>query len=288
MTMSDAERFALLGEGNPKLPKGPLTFTDGSQFDKYKEGSAEINESDIRNWLKEYTVYGVQTYKAAYPCSFEIFGQVVSFRNVGALTGKGKAKVPDVHGILAGSDLKVEVMEEKLLQDLTRETCLLMSAIASPGLNIRLPSLEQSGHVSRGDTSSLKDLDAFVSNSMVGFLLKHKGLAFPALQICIEAFTWTDSEAVTKVSSFCAPVILLAIATNNAELREFVSKDLFYAIIKGLELESNAVISADLIGLCREIFMYLRDRDPAPRQGNYYCPCYFNALDKVLSLKSYI
>ncbi|KAJ9180164.1 hypothetical protein P3X46_008442 [Hevea brasiliensis] len=178
MTMSDAERFALLGEGNPKLPKGPLTFTDGSQFDKYKEGSAEINESDIRNWLK-----GIR------------------------------------------------------------------------------------------DSS---------------FLLKHKGLAFPALQICIEAFTWTDSEAVTKVSSFCAPVILLTIATNNAELREFVSKDLFYVIIKGLELESNAVISADLIGLCREIFMYLRDRDPAPRQGNYYCPCYFNALDKVLSLKSYI
>lgn len=98
------------------------------------------------------------------------------------------------------------------------------------------------------------------------FLLKHKGLALPALQICLEAFTWTDSEAVTKVSSFCAHVVLLAIATNSVELQEFVSKDLFYAIIKGLELESNAVISADLVGLCREIFIYLRDRDPAPRQ----------------------
>lgn len=50
--MSDAERFALLGEGNPKLPKGSLTSADGSQVDMTKEGYAEANESDIRNWLK--------------------------------------------------------------------------------------------------------------------------------------------------------------------------------------------------------------------------------------------
>lgn len=52
MTMSDAERFALLGEGNPKLPKGSLTSADGSQVGMTKEGYAEANESDIRNWLK--------------------------------------------------------------------------------------------------------------------------------------------------------------------------------------------------------------------------------------------
>lgn len=98
------------------------------------------------------------------------------------------------------------------------------------------------------------------------FLLKHKGLALPALQICLEAFRWTDGEAVTKVSSFSAVLVLLAILTNNVELREFVAKDLFSAIIQGLALESNAIISADLVGLSREIFIYLCERDPAPRQ----------------------
>ncbi|XP_043816148.1 protein HASTY 1 isoform X2 [Manihot esculenta] len=331
MTMSDAERFALLGEGNPKLPKGSLTSADGSQVGMTKEGYAEANESDIRNWLKGirdsgYNVLGLsmtvgdpffkcldvdyvgialmeniqsmefrhirqlvhsvliylvkscpsETWevwleKLLYPLFLHV-QQVLHF-SWSSLLHEGKAKAPDVHGMLAASDLKVEVMEEKLLRDLTRETCLLLSSIASPGLNSGLPSLEQSGQVSRADISSLKDLDAFASNSMVGFLLKHKGLALPALQICLEAFTWTDSEAVTKVSSFCAHVVLLAIATNNVELQEFVSKDLFYAIIKGLELESNAVISADLVGLCREIFIYLRDRDPAPRQVLLSLPC---------------
>lgn len=52
MVMSDSERSSLLGEGNLKVPKGALTFTDGSQFDINKEGDREPNETDIRNWLK--------------------------------------------------------------------------------------------------------------------------------------------------------------------------------------------------------------------------------------------
>ncbi|KAF7805169.1 protein HASTY 1 [Senna tora] len=45
MSMSDVERFSLLGEGNVKVSKGALTMTDGSQ-----EGYTESNEVDIRNW----------------------------------------------------------------------------------------------------------------------------------------------------------------------------------------------------------------------------------------------
>lgn len=52
MIMSDVERFSLLGEGNPKLSKGTLTFTDGSLFDTSKEGYGEPSDTDIRNWLK--------------------------------------------------------------------------------------------------------------------------------------------------------------------------------------------------------------------------------------------
>ena len=52
MTISDVEQFSILGEGNPKLSKSTLTFTEGSQLDTKKEGYAESNESDIRNWLK--------------------------------------------------------------------------------------------------------------------------------------------------------------------------------------------------------------------------------------------
>lgn len=190
-----------------------------------------------------------------------------------SLLQEGRAKVPDLHGIQAGSDLKVEVIEEKLLRDLTREICSLLSVLASPGLNPGLPSLEQSGHFSRLEASSLRNLDTFTSSTMVGFLLNHKSLAVPALQISLEALRWTDSEAVTKVTSFCRAIILLAIFTDSVELLEYVCKNLFHAIIQGLALESNAFISADLVGLCREIFVYLSDRDPAPRQILLSLPC---------------
>jgi hypothetical protein len=39
MAMSDVERFTLLGEENPELPKNP------------KEGYDEPDESDIQNWF---------------------------------------------------------------------------------------------------------------------------------------------------------------------------------------------------------------------------------------------
>lgn len=183
-----------------------------------------------------------------------------------SLLQEGIAKVPDLHGILAGSDLKVEVMEEKLLRDLTREICSLFSVLAAPGLNTTLPSLEQAAQISHMDDSSMKDLNAFAFSSMAGFVLNNKSVAIPALKICLGAFGWTDSEAVSKVSSFCGVVVLLAISTNNLDLREFVCKDLFAAMIQGLSLESNAFISSDLVGYCREIFIYLSKRDPSPRQ----------------------
>ncbi|KAJ3669542.1 hypothetical protein LUZ60_011492 [Juncus effusus] len=179
------------------------------------------------------------------------------------LVQEGRAKLPDNLGNLSGLELKVEVMEEKLLRDLTREVCSLLSAIAS--LNTGLPSLDQLG-TNRGDQSSLKDLQSCASTSLVAFLLLHKDQAIPALRLTLSVLTYTDGDAVTKLIPFCQSLVLLAVATNNAELRQFVTKDLFLAVIQGLALESNAVISAELVGICREIYVYLVERDPTPRQ----------------------
>ncbi|KAL8545620.1 hypothetical protein ACS0TY_005666 [Phlomoides rotata] len=324
MVMSDFERISFLGEGKHKLPKGSVTFNDGSQFDISKESFSEPSGNDIRNWLKGirdsgYSILGLSAtlgdsfFRCIDPHSVIVALteniQYMEFRHIKqlvhlaliplvkccpldlwevwlekllhplllhvwqalssswlSLLQDGKTKVPDLLGVLAGSDLKVEVMEEKILRNLTREICSLFSVLASPGLNVAVPSLEQAAQMSHMDDSSKRDLNAFASSSMVGFVLYHKSLAIPILKICIEAFSWTDSEAMSKVTPFCGVVVLLAISTNNVELREFVCKDLFSAIIQGLTLESNAFASADLVGLCREIFVYLSNRDPSPRQ----------------------
>ena len=118
-------------------------------------------------------------------------------------------------------------------------------------------------------------LISFVCDS---FLL-NRGLALPTLRMCLEAFTWTDGEAMTKISSYCSVLVVLSIVSNHSELIEFVSRDLFSSIIQGLALESNAIISADLVGLCREIFVYLCDRHPAPRQVScFYSSCIWHLV----------
>ncbi|KAJ4797076.1 Protein HASTY 1 [Rhynchospora pubera] len=217
--------------------------------------------------------------------------QVLGFSWAGLLQ-EGRAKVPDNLGNLTGLELKVEVMEEKLLRDLTREVCSVLSAIASPGLNAGLPSLEQLG-TNRGDQSALRNLESFSSTSLVGFLLLHKTQAILLLRIMIDVLNWTDADAVTRAVPFCRALVLLSIATNNTELRQFVTKDLFSAIIQGLAFESNAFISAELLGLCREIYVYLLDWDPTPRQVLMSLPhikqedlaAFEDALSKTMSPK---
>lgn len=99
--------------------------------------------------------------------------------------------------------------------------------------------------------------------------MTRQGLAPHSLRLGIDALAWTDCKSVNKVIPFCGSIIVLAIITSSVELREIVAKDLFLALIQALSLESNAIISSDLLGLCRDIYVYLAARDPAPRQVSY-------------------
>ncbi|GJU50085.1 protein HASTY 1 [Tanacetum coccineum] len=319
MSMTDGERTSLLGEINVKIPKGATTFADGSNSNM-KDGTAESNETDIRNWLKGiresgYNVLGLSaTVGDAFFKSID-FSAVdlalmeninsMEFRHIrllvhsimiplvkhcpsdlwdvwlrrllypllvyshqalkiswSGLMDEGRAKVPDLHGIQDGTNLKVEVMEEKLLRDLTREICLLLSVLCSPGLNCGV----------HPEQSSPKDMDVW-SSCLVGFLLKNKDIAIPVLHLCLDAFRWTDADSTSKVASFCGIVVLLAVSTRNIELRQFVCKDLFSAMIQGLALESNALVSATLVGLCSEIYVNFSKEDPTPKQILLSLPC---------------
>ncbi|KAG2588725.1 hypothetical protein PVAP13_5NG231200 [Panicum virgatum] len=283
-SMTVAEQASLLGETG-KLTKGQVAPADGL-LEVQRDG--ESKENNIKNWLRGirdsgYNVLGLAAtlgeafFRCAEASSVALALmenlQVMEFRHLrqlihlviipfvkycpadlwqvwlgsllqplfvhcqqalhyswSSLLHEGRAKVPDSIGNLSGSELKAEVMEEKLLRDLTREVCSVLWALASPGLNSGLPSLEQLGPSNRMD--SLKNLEYFASTSLTGFLMLHVGTALPALRISVEVFSWTDSDAVTK----------------------------------GLSVESNSIMSAELVGLCREIYVYLSDRDPAPRQ----------------------
>ncbi|KAK9214858.1 hypothetical protein WN944_006858 [Citrus x changshan-huyou] len=55
----------------------------------------------------------------------------------------------------------------------------------------------------------------------------------------------------------------IAFTTGECDIPSTIPSSAF---LQQQNMMANAVTSADLVGLCREIFIYMRDRDPGPRQ----------------------
>ncbi|KAL0858073.1 hypothetical protein Bca101_063227 [Brassica carinata] len=184
----------------------------------------------------------------------------------------GRADVPDLRSF-EGGETKLIQLERQLLIDLSRSTSDLLSKISAPELNTGLPSLKHSDQLALGDVSLLKDFHSLKSSCLVSLLLSCKDLAHSALQFSLQACTWTDGITTFNLRCFFISVIHLAVTTNNGELREFVAKDLFHALIMSLTIDENVNNSSVLVGLCSEIFVYLSQRHPAPRQVLLSLPC---------------
>jgi exportin-5 len=194
-----------------------------------------------------------------------VYGQSVLSVSWASLMREGAVKPPvnwptTSAGIRAndGSSkaIKTEVILEKMLRDLTREYCNLLSVIASTTLSPRqLPAGE---HV--------LGTEFIGSDSMLGFLMQHKEAALAALHIGIEALEWTDSEAVHKATPFCGAIVSMVSVLTDPELQEIVGQNMFLAAMRGLTLESNATAQAELIGLLREIYIRLSSHSQTPRQ----------------------
>lgn len=164
-----------------------------------------------------------------------------------------------------GLGLKAEVLEEKLLRDLSRETCQLLAALASPALNPSLPSGEQLLQ-SRMELSKLDSSTLLGSDCMMRLVVQHHSIAKASLSICIQALKWPDSDAVHKVLVFCGATVTVATISGNAQLQNYVARDLFTAIIEALTIDSNASAQAELINIFRIIYLLMAQQHTAPRQ----------------------
>lgn len=189
-----------------------------------------------------------------------------------SLLREGRANVPDLIGF-EGGETKLIQLERQLLIDLSRSTSDLLSKISAPELNTGLPVLKHSDQLVLGDVSLLKDFNALKSNCLVSLLLSCKNLANSVMQFSLQACTWTDGITTFNLRCLFISVIHLAVMTNNGELREFVAKDLFNAIIMSLTIDENVNNNSILVGMCSDIFVYLSQRHPAPRQVLLSLPC---------------
>ncbi|KAK2977362.1 hypothetical protein RJ640_013341 [Escallonia rubra] len=83
----------------------------------------------------------------------------------------------------------------------------------------------------------------------------------------VALFYLDASPSVTSAGMNGLPSLEQAGHVNRVDMSSLKDLDAFASsCMVGLALESNAIFSSDLVGLCREIFMHLADRDTAPRQ----------------------
>lgn len=87
-----------------------------------------------------------------------------------SLVHEGRAKLADINGIVAGSGIREDEVEKKLLLNLGRETAALLSTVGSQELN-RVPySVELRNMVTQVYLYKLKGLDAFQTCCMVRYV----------------------------------------------------------------------------------------------------------------------
>ncbi|KAG0582809.1 hypothetical protein KC19_3G087700 [Ceratodon purpureus] len=187
-----------------------------------------------------------------------------------SLIKEGSVKIPDNWSVSTSNqnstqEIKSEVIKEKLLRDLTRETCQLLSTASSPALNIR--TTPQDGVEGDGGGMEVAGSPFNPATSLIWFLMQHGDAATAALHVGIEALEWPDSESVHKALVFCAAVAnVAALVSDSYQLQEVVGKDMFSSAIRALMLESNASAQAELVGLLRDIYLRLGSRHSTPRQ----------------------
>ncbi|KAH6556722.1 hypothetical protein KP509_1Z160000 [Ceratopteris richardii] len=181
------------------------------------------------------------------------------------LITKGAVTLSEAACKSEGLGIKEEVLQEKLLRDLTRETCILLSVLASTTLNPNLPSGEQLLQSRLEQVKSIS-LGTVGSDCMMRFVLQHHDIARTSRLLCAQAIKWPDSESVHKALVFCGTLVTVATISGDGEILNFVATELFTATIEALTVDSNVAAQAELINLFRLIYLLLAHQHTAPRQ----------------------
>ncbi|GJP38320.1 hypothetical protein CLOM_g22773 [Closterium sp. NIES-68] len=192
--------------------------------------------------------------------------------------------------------LKDELFQEKILRDLTRETCSLLalfpvlpqsSSLQAASIQATASALIMAGVTgssvaaaggagAAGDERMDVHSVSSAANSLLHFLLQqHPEAAAACIRVAMAAMDWPDSDASHKAVLFNSGLVhmpeLLAEPTAQpsepaAQLREMVGRTMFAAAVQALTLESNAGIQAHIVALLRDIYLRLGPLTSAPRE----------------------
>ncbi|CAI5979820.1 unnamed protein product [Closterium sp. NIES-65] len=218
-------------------------------------------------------------------------GEAAGGKALAAVSGGGESEKERRGG------LKDELFNEKILRDLTRETCGLLALfpILPQSSSLQAASFQATasalmagvtggggiagaagGAGAGGDERMDMHSVATAANSLLHFLLQHHPEAAAAcIRVAMAAMDWPDSDASHKAVLFNSGLVhmpeLLAepaapASGPPAQLREMVGRTMFAAAVQALTLESNAGIQAHIVALLRDIYLRLGPLTSAPRE----------------------
>lgn len=167
-------------------------------------------------------------------------------------------------------DAEVEdLISERILREITRDHCAILSNVASPegtfGRKTKGGGL--TGVI--GDMSnSVKGTDHGGGKHILAWITSGDAVAVRAgIATGIAALNWDDTEATAHAVSFIRALTAAAGGTEAPQpLRETVGSDVFQACLVALTQSSNAAHQANILGLIRDIILWLLPKTQAVGQ----------------------
>lgn len=147
-----------------------------------------------------------------------------------------------------GPSVENEVLEERILRELTREYAGLL-----------VQNVEQGGKGANPATGARSMADQTLDWMMV----EHPYAVAAVLATCCSMLCWPDSEAAGRAIVFCR--VIACYADNDPRLYEPVG-DILQAALRALTVPSNSALQAELLSLLRDIIMKTSEERPLPLQ----------------------
>lgn len=147
-----------------------------------------------------------------------------------------------------GPSVENEVLEERILRELTREYAGLL-----------VQNIEQGGKGANPAAGARSMSDQTLDWMMV----EHPNAVEAVLATCCSMLCWPDSEAAGKAIVFCRMIVCYA--DTDPRFYEIVG-DILRAGLRALTVPSNSALQAELLSLLRDIIMKTSQERPLPLQ----------------------
>ncbi len=153
-----------------------------------------------------------------------------------------------------------DLISERILRDVTRDHCALLAIVAAPEGTYGRKSRGSGMSGVIGDMSNSQMSTVYAGGKHISAWIAHgdANAVRAGIATGTAALTWDDAEATGHALSFVRGLTAAAGGPDAPQaLRETVGSEVFQATLVALTQSSNAAYQADILGLIRDIIVWL-------------------------------